>query len=99
MTVLLAILAGFFTAPPADMDSTLTVLKDTLTAASPAALGEFFAEIGLEAAPDEILLWSSDNFCELLIEFSDLAPDSGTPDSLYPLLGGLPLHLLTDTGD
>ena len=93
------VLAGFFTAPPPDMDSTLTVLKNTLTAASPAALGQFFAEIGLEAAPDEILLWSSDTFCELLMEFSDLAPDSGTPDSLYPLLDGLPLHLLTDTGD
>ena len=94
MTVLLAILAGYFAAPPADMDSTLTVLQDTLTAASPAALGQFFAEIGLEAAPDEILLWSSDNFCELLMEFSDLAPDSGTPDSLLPLLESLPLHLL-----
>ena len=83
--------------PPADLDYTLEILKDTLTGASPQALGEFFAEIGLEAAPDEIHLLGQDTFCELLMEFSDLAPDSGTPDSLFPLLKGLPLELLLTT--
>ena len=94
MIILLIILAGFFTTPPSDMDITLTTLKDTLTKASPQTLGLFFAEIGLEAAPDEVHLWGSDTFCELLMEFSDLAPDSGIPDSLFPLLEGLPLELL-----
>ncbi|MCK5133976.1 MAG: hypothetical protein KAR40_17735 [Candidatus Sabulitectum sp.] len=94
MILLLIALAGFFTTPPADMDTTLTILRNTLTRATPQALGMFFAEIGLEAAPDEVHLWGSDTFCELLMEFSDLAPDSGTPDSLLPLLNGLPLELL-----
>ncbi|MEN8209877.1 MAG: hypothetical protein ABFR50_11575 [Candidatus Fermentibacteria bacterium] len=94
MILLLTILAGFFTTPPGDMDFTLTVLKDALTGASPQALGVFFAEIGLEAAPGEIHLWGNETYCELLMEFSDLAPDSGTPDSLFPLLEGLPLELL-----
>ncbi|MCK5785616.1 MAG: hypothetical protein KAH54_03550 [Candidatus Sabulitectum sp.] len=96
MIILLVTLVGFFTTPPADMDSALAVLKNTLTGASPQALGIFFAEIGLEAAPDEIHLWGNNTYCELLMEFSDLAPDSGTPDSLIPLLEGLPLELLTD---
>lgn len=94
MILLLIALAGFFTTPPADMDTTLTILRNTLTGAAPQALGMFFAEIGLEAAPDEVHLWGSDTFCELLMEFSDLAPDSGAPDSLFPLLNGLPLELL-----
>ncbi len=94
MFLTLIVLAGFFTTPPADIDHTLTILKDTLAGASPQALGMFFAEIGLEAAPDEIQLWDSNTYCELLMEFSDLAPDSGTPDSLFPLLEGLPLELL-----
>lgn len=94
MTLLIALLAGFFITPPADMDSTLKILKDTLTSASPQALGEFFAEIGLEAAPGEVHLWGKDTFCELLMEFSEFSPDSGLPDSLFPLLNGLPLELL-----
>ncbi|MEA3266707.1 MAG: hypothetical protein U9P42_07170 [Candidatus Fermentibacteria bacterium] len=95
MFLTLVLLAGFFTTPPADMDCALSVLKDTLTTASPRALGMFFAEIGLEAAPGEIHLWDNNTYCELLMEFSDLAPDSGTPDSLFPLLEGLPLELLS----
>lgn len=87
-------LAGFFETPPPDMDYTISILKDTLTGASPQALGMFFAEICLEAAPDEVHLWGDDDFCELIMEFSDLAPGSGTPDSLFPLLEGLPLELL-----
>lgn len=94
MFLTLILLAGFFTTPPADMDNALSILKDTLTGASPQALGMFFAEIGLEAAPGEIHLWGNDTFCELLMEFSDLVPDSGSPDSLLPLLDGLPLELL-----
>ena len=94
MILLLIALAGFFTTPPADMDYTLTILKDTLKGASPQALGLFFSDIGLEAAPDEVHFWATADFCELLMEFSDLAPDSGTPDSLFPLLEGLPLELL-----
>ena len=94
MLLLIIALAGFFSTPPADMDSALSILKDTLTGASPQALGVFFAEIGLEAAPGEIHLWGDDTFCELLMEFSDIVPDSGSPDSLLPLLDGLPLELL-----
>lgn len=94
MILTLILLAGFFETPPPDMDYTITILKDALTEASPQALGMFFAEICLEAAPDEVHLWGDDDFCELIMEFSDLAPDSGTPDSLYPLLEGLPLELL-----
>ena len=95
MFLILSLLAGLFTAPPADMNEAVDSLKTILTEATPQQLGEFFSEISLEASPDEIFLWSDDNFCELLMEFSDSAPDSGAPDSLLPLLDGLPLELLT----
>ncbi len=95
MFLIFLLLAGLFSAPPADMNSALDSLRTIMTEATPQQLGEFFSEIGLEAAPDEVFLWGNDNFCELLLEFSDTAPESGTPDSLLPLLEGLPLELLT----
>lgn len=95
MFTILSLLAGLLTAPPADMNLAVDSLKTILTEATPQQLGEFFSEIGLEASPDEIFLWSNNNFCELIVEFSDIAPDSGTPDSILPLLDGLPLELLT----
>lgn len=94
MFLILVLQAWLFAAPPADMNEALDSLKTILTEATPQQLGEFFSEIGLEAAPDEVFLWGNDTFCELLMEFSDSAPDSGTPDSLLPLLEGLPLELL-----
>ncbi len=94
MILLFITLVGFIATPPADIDSALTILKDALTSASPQALGLFFAEIGLEAAPDEILLWGDDTYYELLTEFSDFMPDSSNPNRLIPLLEGLPLELL-----
>ena len=93
---LVLLLAGQPYAPPVDLDYTLSVLKDTLTGASTGSLGVFFAEIGLEAAPDEILLWGPETYHELLLEFSDYPLDSLKQDSLFPLLQGLPLELLTD---
>ena len=62
--------------------------------AEPEALGMFFAEIGLEASPDEVHFWTDMDFYDLIIEFSPEAPDSGAPDSLLPLVDSLPLELL-----
>jgi len=94
--LLLFALAGFHfgETPPADADSALSILSDSIKGASPRSLGIFFAEIGLEASPDEVQLWGINDFSDLLMEFSDLSADSGTPDSLMPLLEGLPLELL-----
>jgi len=96
MILILLLLAGFITAPTADYDFTISLLKDSMLNASPPSLGLFFAEIGLEAAPGELPLWGDDSYYELIMEFSDYSPDSLCSDSLLPLLEGLPLELLSE---
>lgn len=97
--LLLSLLAGFplVEAPPADLDSSLALIESLMEAAEPAQLGMFFAEIGLEASPDEVLLWGPRDFYDMVVDFSPEAPDSGTPDSLMPLVRSLPLELLEKT--
>lgn len=96
MILILILLAGFLTAPPADYDFTISLLRDSMLKSTPESLGLFFAEIGLEAAPNELLLWGDDSYYELIIEFSDSQSDSSSSDSLLPLLHGLPLELLSE---
>jgi len=93
---LLASLAGFYSCetPPLDLDSALAVISTAMKTADPANLGMFFAEIGLEASPDEVFLWSDNDFYDMVMDFSPEAPDSGSPDSLLPLVESLPLELL-----
>lgn len=59
----------------------------------------FFAEIGLEASPDEVHLWGEWDFYDLVLDFSPAAPDTGSPDSLLPLVESLPLELLEKRDD
>ncbi|PIE51392.1 hypothetical protein CSA37_11740 [Candidatus Fermentibacteria bacterium] len=65
-----------------------------MIAAEPAELGMFFAEIGLEASPDEVSLWSEQDFLDILTDFTAASTDTTPTDSLLPLLEELPLHLL-----
>jgi hypothetical protein len=62
--------------------------------AAPEDLGIFFAEIGLEASPDEVHIWTDSDFRDLILDFSSVEVDSQTPDSLNFILETLPLHLL-----
>lgn len=96
MTAILLILAGFYIceAPPADMDMAIDLLRTAMTEAEPQALGMFFAEIGLEASPDEVLLWTDMDFYDLIMDFAPAAPDTAPPDSLLPLVESLPVELL-----
>lgn len=98
MIALLFILAGFYTVetPPADTDSAIALLARLMTEAEPAGLGMFFAEIGLEASPDEVHLWGPGDFHQLITDFTGAAYDSSCGDSLLPRLEELPLHLLQD---
>lgn len=101
MIFLLSALAGFYTGetPPADLDSAIAAVSTVMKEAAPEDLGMFFAEIGLEASPDEVHLWQAEDFYDLLMDFSPEAPDSGVPDSLFPLLESLPLELLEKSID
>lgn len=94
--LLVSLLAGFpfVETPPADLDSSLALIETLMEEAEPAQLGMFFAEIGLEASPDEVLLWGPRDFYDMVVDFSPEAPDSGAPDSLMPLVNSLPLELL-----
>lgn len=76
------------------METAIARLQTAMTNADPQALGMFFAEIGLEASPDEIFLWSDMDFYDLIMDFAPAAPDTAPPDSLLPLVESLPLELL-----
>ncbi len=95
--VLFLLLAGFYTVetPPADTDSAIALLTRLITEAEPEGLGMFFAEIGLEASPDEVHLWAPGDFHQLITDFTG-ADDSSTGDSLLPRLEELPLNLLLE---
>ena len=97
MIGLFIILAGFYTVetPPADTDSAIAILTRLMTCAEPAGLGMFFAEIGLEASPDEVHLWAPEDFYQLITDFTVPAADSSS-DSLLPRLNELPLELLLE---
>ncbi len=91
-------LAGFYPVetPPADADSAIALLTRLMICAEPAELGMFFAEIGLEASPDEVHLWAPRDFHQLITDFTGAHDDSSSGDSLLPRLEELPLHLLQE---
>ena len=76
------------------MDMAIDLLRTAMTEAEPQALGMFFAEIGLEASPDEVVLWTDMDFYDLIMDFAPAAPDTAPPDSLLPLVESLPVELL-----
>lgn len=96
MIVLVVLLAGLCTdtTPPSDLAEAATILRMVMIDAAPEDLGIFFAEIGLEASPDEVLLWTDSDFCDLILDFTGTASDSQSSDSLNFLLETLPVHLL-----
>jgi len=98
---LLTALAGFYICetPPADLDVAIVVISQAMKSAPLENLGMFFAEIGLEASPDEVHLWAEQDFYDMVMDFAPEAPDSGAPDSLLPLVESLPLELLENSED
>lgn len=54
----------------------------------------FFAEIGLEASPDEVQLWESEDFLQMVLDLTPEAPDSASAYSLLWRIGTLPVELL-----
>lgn len=69
-------------------------LQALLHAASPEQVGVFFAEIGLEASPDEVFLWERADFAEVIVVFGEDSLPEGSEGSTRVFLNGLPLHLL-----
>jgi hypothetical protein len=69
-------------------------LQTLLHAASPEQIGVFFAEIGLEASPDEVFRWERADFAEVIVVFGEDSLPAGSEDSTRVFLNGLPLHLL-----
>ncbi len=101
MICLLTALAGFYICetPPVDIDSALALISHAMKNADPENLGMFFAEIGLEASPDEVHLWAEKDFYDMVMDFAPEAPDSGALDSLLPLIESLPMELLEKSED
>ncbi len=80
--------------PPPSLMAGADSLQTLLHAASPGQRGLFFAEIGLEAAPDEVFLWERADFVEVIVVFGEGPLPDRTDDSTKVFLNGLPLHLL-----
>jgi len=80
--------------PPPSLMAGADSLQTLILAASPAQVGVFFAQIGLEASPDEVLLWERADFAEVIVVFGEGPPPDRTDDSTKVFLNGLPLHLL-----
>lgn len=83
--------------PPPHLMAGADSLQALLLRASTEARAFFFAEIGLEASPDEVSLWGTPDFAEIIVEFGKPGHGNGM-DSITVLHNGLPLHLL-QTGD
>lgn len=83
--------------PPPSLMAGADSLQTLLRAATPEQVGVFFAQIGLEASPDEVFLWERADFAEVIVVFGDGTPRS--PDSTKIFLNGLPVHLLVQGGE
>lgn len=84
----------FIDLPPPPLQAGADSLQALLLRASVGARACFFAEIGLEASPDEILLWRTEDFVEIIAVFGEGSQTGKDSDSITVLLNGLPLHLL-----
>lgn len=80
--------------PPPSLLAGADSLQSLLLEASAEQRGLFFAQIGLEAAPDEVLLWERADFAEVIVVFGEDPLPSCPGDSAKVFLNGLPLHLL-----
>lgn len=80
--------------PPPSLVAGADSLQTLLHAACPEQRGLFFAQIGLEASPDEIFLWERADFVEVIVVFGEGPLPDRTDDSTKVFLNGLPLHLL-----
>lgn len=77
--------------PPPSLTAGADSLRNLILQASIESRGEFFAEIGLEASPREVVHWEPCDFVEILAVFGSRSEE----DTVRVLLNGLPLHLLT----
>lgn len=80
--------------PPPSVQAGADSLQALILDASVESLGLFFAEIGLEAAPDEVVRWETGDFIEIIQVYGDCRFPGKAPDSVKVFMGGLPLHLL-----
>ncbi|MFO7625632.1 MAG: hypothetical protein R6V62_00065 [Candidatus Fermentibacteraceae bacterium] len=80
--------------PPPSLMAGADSLQTLLHAACPEQRGLFFAQIGLEASPDEVFLWERADFVEVIVVFGEGTSPDLTEDSTKVFLNGLPLHLL-----
>lgn len=80
--------------PPPSLMAGADSLQALLHAASPGQVGVFFAEIGLEASPDEVFRWERADFAEVIVVFGEDSLPTRSEDSTRVFLNGLPLHLL-----
>jgi len=80
--------------PPPSLTAGADSLQSLILNASIEARGLFFAEIGLEASPGEVVHWERNDFIEVIAVFGS----SSGEDTAAVLLNGLPLHLLTGAG-
>jgi len=80
--------------PPPSLMAGADSLQTLLQAATIQQRGLFFAEIGLEAAPDEVFNWEMADFVEVIVVFGEGPLPARSEDSTKVFLNGLPLHLL-----
>lgn len=80
--------------PPPSLMAGADSLQTLLHEASAEQRGVFFAQIGLEASPDEVFLWERADFAEVIVVFGEGPLPARSEDSTKVFLNGLPLHLL-----